>query len=171
MRLALAVLLFAASLALAGEERKLDLGAGQTLSYTLVEPGDDLPSATATAREILRLLAAGDIDQAAAHSNAPAGRAEVLRDFRDRVGEEEFRRVFERFTAPQNVLLAEVAIGDHRLLVWHLGEPAERLAGQYYVEVAGRFVMDDVPNETRANLRRVLQAYRRMGAKASGRTD
>jgi hypothetical protein len=34
------------------------------------------------------------------------------------------------------------------------------LAGQYFVEVEGRYLMDDVPNQTRANLRRVLEAYR-----------
>lgn len=161
MRVPLAALLLAASLAFAGEERKLDLGAGQTLRYTLVEPGDGLASASATAREVLRLLAAGEIEHAASHSNSPARRSEVLRDFRDRLGgDEEFRRVFERFAGPQSQLVAEIAIGDHRLLVWRLGEPAKQLAGQYYVETAGRFVMDDVPNETRSKLRRVLQAYR-----------
>ena len=171
MRTALAVLLLAASLVQAGEERRLDLGGGQTLRYTLVEPGDSLPSASGTAREILRLLAAGDIAQAAAHSNAPKQRSEVLSEFRDQVGPEEFMRVFERLTGPQNLLLAEVAIGEHRLLIWRLGEPAERVAGQYYVEVEGRFMLDDVPNPTRASLRRVLQSYRNSGAKASGRTD
>jgi hypothetical protein len=171
LRLALAVLLLAVSLAEAGEERKLDLGGGQALRYTLVEPGDQLASASGTAREILRLLAAGEIAQAAAHSNSPTRRAEVLQEFRDRVGEEEFKRVFARFADPQNLLLAEMAIGAHRLLIWYLSEPAEHLAGQFYVEVEGRFVMDDMPNETRTSLRRVLQAYRKAGATASGRTD
>jgi hypothetical protein len=56
--------------------------------------------------------------------------------------------------------VAEVALGEHRLLVWDLGEAGHRLAGQYYVEVEGKFLMDDVPSEKRTQLRRVLEAYR-----------
>jgi len=34
------------------------------------------------------------------------------------------------------------------------------LAAFFLVEIEDRLLIDDVPNETRANLRRVLQAYR-----------
>jgi hypothetical protein len=125
----------------------------------LVDPSAP-DSARPAAMRILRHLAEGDIGEAAAHSNAPRRRFEVLRDYRDAVGEDEFKRIFGRYFAAQNRLLAEVAVGRHRLLVWQLGEAADRLAGQYYVEVEGKFLLDDVPSRERSELRRVLEAYR-----------
>lgn len=125
----------------------------------LVEPSA-ADSARATAMLMLRHLADGNIEEAAALSNAPRRRFEVLRDYRDAVGKEEFKRVFGRYFAAQNRLVAEVAIGRHRLLVWDLGEAGNRLAGQYYVEVEGRFLLDDVPSPERSELRRVLEGYR-----------
>ena len=41
-------------------------------------------------------------------------RPEVLRDYRDSVGEEQFKRSFGRFLSPENRLIAEVAIGPRR---------------------------------------------------------
>jgi hypothetical protein len=125
----------------------------------LVEPSA-ADSARATAMLMLRHLAEGNIEEAAALSNAPRRRLEVLRDYRDAVGEEEFKRVFGRYFAPENRLIAEVAIGRHRLLVWDLGEAGNRLAGQYYVEVEGRFLLDDVPSRERSELRGVLERIR-----------
>jgi hypothetical protein len=55
----------------------------------------------------------------------------------------------------------EAAIGRHHLLVWELGEANHQLAGQYFVEVDGRFVMDDVPNPERAELQQVLNSQRK----------
>ena len=138
-------LLLAAAPALA-QERLLDSG--------------DPDSARETAVALLKHLAAGDLEQAAALSNAPQRRFEVLRDYRDAVGEEEFKRVFGRFLEPDNRLVAEVAIGPRRLLVWDLGEAGRHLAGQFYVQVDGRFLLDDVPSPERAELRRVLRRYR-----------
>jgi hypothetical protein len=109
---------------------------------------------------VLRHLAAGNIEAAAALSNAPQRRLEVLRDYRDAVGEEAFKRVFGRYFAPENRLIAEVAIGPRRLLVWELGEADHRLAGQFYVEVDGKFVMDDIPSRERSELREVLEKMR-----------
>jgi hypothetical protein len=127
--------------------------------HRLLEPAA-ADSARPAAMVLLRLLAEGKIEDAAALSNAPGRRFEVLRDYRDAVGEEEFRRVFGRYFAPQNRLIAEVALGRHRLLIWDLGEAGNRLVGQYYVEVEGRFVLDDVPGRERSELRGVLEAYR-----------
>jgi hypothetical protein len=109
---------------------------------------------------VLRHLAAGEIEAAAALSNAPQRRLEVLRDYRDAIGEEAFKLVFERYFAPGNRVIAEVALGPRRLLVWDLGEAGGRLAGQFYVEVDGKFVMDDVPGRERTQLREVLEKYR-----------
>ena len=165
---------FALGLALASaahaEERQLDLGGGNTLRYEVLAPGADAGSAKSTALAILRYLAEGDIRAAAALSNAPARREEVLRDFQASVGEEEFKRVFGQYLGRAEAVVAEVAIGAHRLIIWQLAGKGAQLAGQYYVEKDGRFLLDDVPSDTRANLRRVLQSYRK-AATASERKD
>jgi hypothetical protein len=134
--------------------------AGSALAQQrLVEPSA-ADSAHASAMRLLRHLADGDIEAAAALSSAPGRRLEVLRDYRNFVGEEEFKRIFGRYFAPQNKLVAEVALGPRRLLVWDLGEAGNHLAGQFYIEIDGRFVMDDVPSRERDELRAVLQKYR-----------
>lgn len=117
-------------------------------------------SARGTARRLLGHLAAGDIEEAALLSNSPRRRYEVLHEYRASVGDEEFRRVFGRYLGRDGQLVAEIAIGERRLLVWDLGEGETQLAGQYYVEVDGRFLLDDVPSAERSALRRVLEAYR-----------
>lgn len=105
--------------------------------------------------KVLRLLADGDIETAAKSSNAPERRLEVLRDYRKRVGDEEFKRAFARYF--ETPVVAEVALGPRRLLVWNLGED---LAAQYYIEREGRFLMDDVPSPARAELVRILREFR-----------
>jgi hypothetical protein len=55
--------------------------------------------------------------------------------------------------------VAEVIMGTHSLLVWHLRD-GDRYAGQYYARVEGKVLMDDVPSEARFRLRRVLEAIR-----------
>ena len=125
----------------------------------LIEPSAP-DSARQTAITVLKHLAAGDLEQAAALSNAPSQRLELLRGYRDVVGEEEFKRLFGRFLAPENQLIAEVAIGPRRLLVWELADASRRRAGQFYIEVDGKFLLDDVPSRERTELRRVLRRYR-----------
>jgi len=125
----------------------------------LVDPGAS-DSAQPAAMAMLRHLAQGEIEAAAKLSNAPQRRLEVLRDYRNAVGDEEFRRIFGRYFAPGNRVVAEVAIGPRRLLIWHLPDAGEHLAGQFYVEADGRFVMDDVPSAARSELRRILEDYR-----------
>ena len=121
----------------------------------LLDP-DSPDSARPVAMKVLRLLADGDIEAAAKSSNAPERRLEVLRDYRKRVGDEEFKRAFARYV--ETPVVAEVALGPRRLLVWDLGDA--ELAGQYYIEHDGRFVMDDVPNPARAELTRILREFR-----------
>ena len=158
-RWGLSVLLLAFACRAEGAERVLDLGGGQVLRYEVLDPGSR-GSAAETGREVLRLLADGEILKAAQLSNAPKRRLEVFREYRSRVGDEEFRRVFRDYLGPGNKLMAEVALGKHRLLIWKLGDAADHLAGQYYVEADGRFLMDDVPSTERTNLRRILESYR-----------
>jgi hypothetical protein len=142
------------------EERVLDLGRGHSLRYEVLDSSvPESRSARATAGRILRLLAEGNIEEAAALSNAPQRRYEVLRDYRISVGNDEFKRVFAQYLG--NRIVEEIAIGNRRLLIWDLAEGAHHLAGQYYVEVDGRFLMDDAPGEERAELARVLQSYRK----------
>lgn len=164
-------LLSAAAYGQADEARTLELAAGARIAYTLrthapdahlLRPAAELaPDSALNAAKLLNLhLSTGDIEAAALLSNSPRRRYEVLRDYRNAVGEEEFKRVFAQYFVPENRLLAEIAIGNHRLLVWDLREGATRIAGQYFVDVDGRFLIDDVPNEVRNNLRQVLEAYR-----------
>ena len=154
-----------------GDSRTLELSGGGGVTYTLrthpadahvTRPSGELaPTSALDAAKLLNLhLSAGDIEEAALLSNAPRRRYEVLRDYRESVGEEEFKRVFARYLFPENRLLAEIAIGNHRLLIWDLKDGASRIAGQYFVEVDGRYLIDDVPNDVRTSLRWVLEAYR-----------
>ena len=143
---------------------------GETLRYAIrifpagvnvIDPTASLEpvSALATAKLLNRFLTTGHIEDAALLSNSPRRRFEVLRDYKDSVGDDGFKEVFTQYFNPGNHLLAEVIMGSHSLLVWQLGEP-KRIAGQYYVTVEGKVLMDDVPNEPRAHLRRVLEAIR-----------
>jgi hypothetical protein len=157
------------------ETRTLDLDGGTRVTYTLrtypadahlLRPAAQLaPTSALDAAKLLNLhLSTGDIEEAALLSNAPRRRFEVLRDYRESVGEEEFKRVFAQYFYPENRLLAEIVIDRHRLLIWELKNGASQpplLAGQFFVEVDGRYLMDDVPNDERTRLRSVLEAYRR----------
>ncbi len=120
-------------------------------------------SARETAAWMVERLAAGEIEAVASRSNAPERRREVLEAYRSQVGEEAFRRVYAQYR--EGAIVDEYALGAHRLVIWKL---PGHLAGQYFVEVDGRFLLDDVPGETRSRLARLLQDYR---ARASGRTD
>ena len=119
---------------------------------------------------MLRHLAAGDIEQAALLSNAPRRRFDILRDYLERVGELEFRRVFSQYFFPENRMVAEIAMGPRRLVIWDLGEAGHRLAAQYYVDVEGKFLMDDVPSVERSQLRKILEAYRAGKVEKPGQT-
>lgn len=144
------------------EERVLQVPGGREVRYVVLDKSTRLPSAFSTASRILTYLASGQLDEAAKLSNAPERRREVFQDYRKQVGDEEFRRVYARYLDPRNRVTAEIAMGQHRLLVWTLGEAGESIVGQYYVQVDGRFVMDDVPSETRRDLSRVLESYRKV---------
>jgi hypothetical protein len=82
----------------------------------------------------------------------------VLRDYYAAVGEAEFRRIFAQYAAQR--VIAEVAIGERRLIVRDLGDAEHHLAGLYFVRVGSGFLVDDVPGEERSGLARVLAAYR-----------
>ena len=113
-----------------------------------------------SAKLIILHLSDGDIEDAALLSNSPRRRYEELRNYRERVGEEEFKRVFAQYLAADNRLIAEIAIDNRSLLIWDLRTGATRIAGQYFVEIDGSYLIDDVPNEQRTHLRWVLEAYR-----------
>jgi len=159
------------------ETRTLELEGGGRVTYTLrthppaahvIAPAAQLaPTSPLDTAKLLNLhLSTGDIEEAALLSNAPRRRFEVLREYRDAVGAEEFKRVFAQYLAPENRLLAEIAIGKHSLLVWELktgpdpDAAASFIAGQYFVDIEGRCLLDDVPNDERTGLRWVLEAYR-----------
>src|SRR5688572_17896802 len=115
----------------ADETRTLEIEGGGQVSYTLrkhppdahvLSPAAELaPTSALDAARLLNLhLSTGDIEEAALLSNSPRRRFEVLRDYRESVGEEEFKRVFAQYFNPENRLVAEIAIDKHRLLLWEL---------------------------------------------------
>jgi hypothetical protein len=151
------ILCFALIGAAHAQERSIELG-GETLRYSMrADPADG--GALATSRELARDLTAGDIKAASMLSNAPQRRYEVLREYRDWVGPDEFKRVYAQYFSPRSRVVAEISIGRHYLLVWKLDD-GEHYAGQFYAEIGGRFLLDDVPGVERGRLRRLLEAYR-----------
>jgi hypothetical protein len=141
----------------------LRLPDGETISYRFVQ--DEGESARPTALQILRDLADGRIEDAALLSNAPRRRYETLRDYEQSVGPQEFKRVYGQYFFPENRVVAEIALGPRRAVIWDLGEAGHHLAAQYFVEVEGRFLVDDVPSKERAALQKVVQDYRRQNEK------
>jgi hypothetical protein len=125
------------------------------------DPGAPLAptSALETAKLLNRFLAAGRLEDAALLSNSPRRRFEVLRDYKDSIGEEGFKQVFTEYFQPGNKVMAEVEMGSHSLLIWQLRGP-ERITGQFYVRVEDRVLIDDIPNTSRTQLRRILEAIR-----------
>ena len=151
------------------EERTFEVE-GETLRYTLrTHPADahrfdpaarlSPGSALDTAKLLNQHLTAGEMEDAALLSNSPKRRYAVLKEYQQELGEEEFRRVFAQYFYPENRIAAEIAIGAHTLLIWHLAQ-TDRYAGLFFMEIEGRALMDDVPSETRSQLRRLLEAYR-----------
>lgn len=143
---------------------------GETIQYGIrafapdantVDPTARLEPASAldTAKLIGRYLADGASEDAALLSNSPRRRFEVFRDYKDAVGEDGFKQVYGEYFDPRNRVLAEIVIGEHSLLVWHLRE-ANRYTGQFFVRTEGRTLMDDVPSPARDRLRRILEAVR-----------
>ena len=127
----------------------------------IVDPSVPLePSSALNTAKLLELhLSTGAAEEAALLSNAPRRRFEVLREYQASVGDDSFRQVYTEYFEPRNRVVAEVTIGEHSLLVWHLRDP-NRYAGQYYVRVEGKTLMDDIPSPERARLRRILEAVR-----------
>jgi len=158
----LALIVFIACRAEA-QERVAQLPDGETIEYRLVQ--DDKDSARPAAVRMLRYLAEGNIEEAALLSNAPKRRFEVLRDYRARVGDEEFKRVYAQYFFPENHVVAELAVDSRRLVIWDLGEAGHQLTAQYFVAVDGKFLIDDVPSEERTRMRRLLELYRKENAK------
>jgi hypothetical protein len=121
------------------------------------------PDPRQTARQLVALLAEGKVEEAAALSNYPERRREVLEAYRKEVGDDAFRRLYARYR--EGRIVEEIAEGRHRLLIWDVGH----LAGQFFVEKDGRYLLDDEPSAARDKLRRALMDYR--NARASGRKD
>jgi len=168
------VFLTAATLAQAQPlaERTLALD-GETLKYAIrafapdahlggVQCAGRFEHCGSTAKLLNRYLSAGQIEDAALLSNAPRRRFEVLNDYQHAVGEDDFKRVFTQYFHPDNRLVAEIIVERHSLLIWHLRED-DRYAGQYYVEIDGKVLLDDVPGNVRSSLRRILEAIRSGG--------
>jgi hypothetical protein len=161
------------------ETRTLTRADGSSVTYTLrTYPADahllrpdakPVPtSALESAKLIIFHLSDGDIEGAALLSNAPRRRYEELVTFKTTHGDEQFKRVFAEYFDPKNSVAAEIIVDNRSLLIWKLadaartktGAPTFHYAGQFFVEVDGAYLIDDVPNEQRTRLRWVLEAYR-----------
>jgi hypothetical protein len=153
------LLLLAVAATSPADERSLQMPNGTTVTYRQVGEGEQ--SAHPVAMKVLTYLAAGQIDEAAQLSNEPARRAEVLRDYARMVGDAEFRRVYGQYLEPRNQVVAEFAMGPRRLLIWKLETADSRLAGQYYIEADGKFLMDDRAGPERLALQRILAEQRK----------
>jgi hypothetical protein len=154
----------------AQEQRTLEFENGDRVSYALsLHPANahlldadaalEPRTALNTAKLVTRYLAEGRIEDASLLSNAPKARYARLRESFEGWSEADFRRAYGRYFELENRIVGEVSIDSHRLLIWYLRD-TDYLAAFFLVELEGRLLIDDVPNETRANLRRVLQAYR-----------
>lgn len=170
LRSFLAALIACAPLARADEQRVIELENGDRVGYALrVHPeGAHLfdagallapTSALNTAKLLTRYLAEGRIEDAALLSNAPKARFERLRESFEGWSDGDFKRTYGRYFAPENRIVGEVSIDTHRLVMWYLKD-TDHLAGFFLVEIDGKTLLDDVPSDTRATLRRVLDAYR-----------
>jgi hypothetical protein len=171
------MLLALAAQAQTEEIRTLAREDGSSVTYTLrtyppdahlLRP-DTRPAPTSaleSAKLIIFHLSDGDIEQAALLSNAPRRRYEELATFKKTHGDDQFKRVFGEYFDPKNSVAAEIVVDNRSLLIWKLvdaskgGAPAFHYAGQFFVEVDGAYLIDDVPNEQRTRLRWVLEAYR-----------
>lgn len=159
------------------EARTLAIDGGASIAYTLrkyppeatraVDAKELAPKSALDTAKLLNLhLTTGNIEEAALLSNSPRRRFEELANFKQTYGDEEFKRVFAEYFDAKNSLVAEIVIGDRSLLIWRLsvpsksGAPTPYYAGQYFVAVDGRVLVDDVPNDVRTQLRWVLEAYR-----------
>ena len=166
----LAALIACAPLARADEQRVLELENGDRVGYALrMHPGDAHlfdasaqlapTSALNTAKLLTRYLAEGRVEDAALLSNAPKARFERLRESFEGWSDSDFKRTYGRYFAPENRIVGEVSIDAHRLVMWYLRD-TDHLTGFFFVEIDGNLLLDDVPNQTRSSLHRVLEAYR-----------
>jgi hypothetical protein len=147
----------------AAEEREI-LVDGRPIRYTVEappaeRPGADGSAALATARRLHEHLARGEIEAAALLSNSPKRRFEIYRDYLESVGEAGFRQVYAQYLDSSTQPLAEIAIGERRLVVWKLAGLAQA-TGEFFIRVDDETYMDDVPSEDRQLLRRILDTYR-----------
>ena len=154
----------------ADEPRTLELENGEQVRYVVrTHPADahlfnanavlDPVNALNTAKLVTRYLSEGRVEDASLLSNSPKARYARLRESFQGWKEDDYRRAYGRYFDAENRIVAEIAIDGHRLLIWYLKD-TDDLAAFFLMDIEGRFLMDDVPNATRANLRRVLQAYR-----------
>ena len=166
----LALLFACAPGARADEQRVLDLGNGERVGYAfrvyaadahLLDARTELgpSSALNTAKLVTRYLSEGRIEDASLLSNSPKARYARLRESFEGWSEGDFRRAYGRYFAAENRIVGEVSIDGHRLLMWHLKD-TDHVAAFFLVEIEGRVLLDDMPNQTRSSLRRVLEAYR-----------
>lgn len=147
----------------AAEEREIEID-GRPIRYTVEAPAAERPGSQtnttlATARRLHEHLARGEIEAAALLSNSPKRRFEIYRDYRESVGEAGFKQVYAQYLDSSTQPLAEIALGERRLIVWKLAGLAQS-TGEFFIRIEDETYMDDVPSADRQLLRRILETYR-----------
>lgn len=147
----------------ASEEREIQID-GRAIRYSVDEPSaehqtTETSAALATARRLHEYLARGEIEAAALLSNSPKRRFEIYRDYLESVGEAGFKEVYGQYLQSSTRPIAEVAIGERRMLVWKLAGLAQA-TGEFFIRIDDETYMDDIPSEERQLLRRILETYR-----------
>jgi len=84
------------------------------------------------------LLAKGDVAQASTLSTDPKATTEKWETFKQRVGADEFKKAMAAYFTSQNIVLAELHVGESVMLVV---KTADYTAGQMYVRQDGKWLM------------------------------
>jgi len=113
-------------------------------------------SALACSFSIYNLLAKGDIQGAAKLSVSPSKAAEKWTNYRERIGDEDFKKMMADYFSSGNVAIAELYLGDDTMLVV---KTEDGPVAQFYQKRGGKYLMTDEPTSGKI-LGRVLNMLR-----------
>jgi hypothetical protein len=121
--------------------------------------GENQASALNCSRLMFSRLAQGDIAGAAKLSNDPAAVTKKYTDYRERLGEAEFRQQFAGYFSGGAALKYEIRVGRRHLLIVHDAEMEMDMA-QVYVENGGTFLADEKDSAERSQVLGVFAALK-----------
>lgn len=115
--------------------------------------------AIATSLALYRALTTGDMEKVAALSNDPEKTVEKYRQYRERLGDADFRKMFTSYFDGSSTYTHELTIGSHHLLLIEDTDNAA-LAAQFYEARDGKFLVDEKPSPERDQLGKLFMAIR-----------